>query len=296
MSARRFLLGVFGASILAAGPAGAADLKLPVKAALAPAPLPAVDGTNWKFGGLGGSLADRTLAAGTGSVSIPLGGQYGMQFDGALGSYDSRFLGAAGAHLFWRDPTRGLVGLYGSYTHWSKYGGVDAGQVAAEGEIYFGRFTIQGIAGVEFGNSTSGVAGNLIETFDVKTRFFDKINFAYYFTDDLKGFVGHRYVGGRNALALGGEAAFRINGPMMGSLFVEGRIGEGDYHGVWGGLRVYLGRSDKTLIRRNREDDPLEWTPETIFTVGNSLTTTPVPTVTPPPPPPPPPPPSEPEG
>lgn len=269
--------------------ASAADLKIPVKAPPPMAlPQPAVDGTNWKFGGLGGVMADKTIAAGTGSVSIPLGGQYGLQLDGALGTYDSRLIGAAGGHLFWRDPARGLFGLYGSYTHWSQYGGIDAGQVAAEGEIYFGRVTLQGIAGVEFGGSASGVSGNLIETYDVKTRFFDKINLAYYFTDNVKGFVGHRYIGGRNALALGGEAAFNVNGPLMAALFVEGRIGENDYTGVWGGLRFYLGQKDKTLIRRHREDDPIEWTPETIFSIANSLVTTPVPVVLPAAPPPPP--------
>lgn len=91
----------------------AADLKVPVESATPPAPLPAIDGINWKFGGLGGSFSGDTIALGT----------------------------------------------------------------------------------------------------------------AYYFTDDIKGYVGHRYVGGRNALALGGEAGFRLNGPAIASLFVEGRIG-----------------------------------------------------------------------
>lgn len=164
--------------------------------------------------------------------------------------------------------------------------------MAAEGEAYFGRFTLQGIAGVEFGNSTSGVVGpSSILTYDVKTRFFDKINLAYYFTDNLKGYVGHRYVGGRNALALGGEAGFRLNGPAMASLFVEGRIGENDFHGVWGRLRFYFGRSDKSLMRRHREDDPYDWSSEPPGTLTNSGTTTPIPVTTTPPPAPPIPPP-----
>ena len=33
----------------------------------------------------------------------------------------------------------------------------------------------------------------------------------------------------------------------MASLFAEGRIGEDDYHGVWGGVRFYFGQNDKTL-------------------------------------------------
>jgi len=43
----------------------------------------------------------------------------------------------------------------------------------------------------------------------------------------------------------------------MASLCVEGRAGE--YTGVWGGLKLYVGKSNKTLIRRHREDDPVPW-------------------------------------
>jgi hypothetical protein len=46
---------------------------------------------------------------------------------------------------------------------------------------------------------------------------------------------------------------------IMAALFVEGRVGEHDDHGIWGGLRVYFGQKDKTLIRRHREDDPADW-------------------------------------
>ena len=48
-------------------------------------------------------------------------------------------------------------------------------------------------------------------------------------------------------------------GKTMTSLFVEGRAGEGSFHGVWGGVRFYFGQKDKTLIRRHREDDPTDW-------------------------------------
>jgi hypothetical protein len=42
----------------------------------------------------------------------------------------------------------------------------------------------------------------------------------------------------------------------MAALFAEGRLGEAGTNGVWGGLKFYFGQKDKTLIRRNREDDP----------------------------------------
>ncbi|MFN3350959.1 hypothetical protein [Pseudorhodoplanes sp.] len=259
---------------LAAGacalPGHAADVytKAPVPAL--ETPQPAVDGVNWKAAGLGGTFADRDLYAFQGSYSLPLGHSWGLQLDGIAGSYDGRFVGAAAAHLFTRDPSRGLLGAFASVTHWDRFGGLNVGHFAGEFELYAGRWTVQAVLGVETGNSGSQTIANVIESFDIRTRFFDKVNLAYYLTDDWKAFVGHRYVGGKNALALGSELAFRINGPVMGSLFVEGRIGEDDFKGVWGGLRFYAGAKDKTLIQRHRQDDPIEWNPETLFGITNS--------------------------
>jgi hypothetical protein len=257
---------------------GAADLYPKYPGVVVPQAFqPAVDGINWKAGGLGGSLANRSLYGGFGSYSVPLGDRYGLQIDGMTGGFDGRWFGAAAAHLFWRDPNRGLLGLYASGTRWNTFGGLNVGHFAGEIEIYYGRWTLQGIAGVETGNSKSETIGNLIETYNVETRFFDKINLAYYLTDDWKAFAGHRYVGGRNALALGSEFAFRLTGPIMGAVFVEGRIGEDEYRGIWGGLRFYGAQKDKTLIQRHRQDDPIEWNPETLFSITNNRNTTTVP-------------------
>jgi hypothetical protein len=249
----------------------AADIYYPkVPVVMPEAFQPAVDGANWKAAGLGGTLANRELYTFQGSYSLPLGDRYGLQLDGIAGTYDARFVGATAAHLFWRDPNRGTLGLFGSITHWDRFGGLNVWHFAPEFEIYAGRWTLQAIAGVETGNSGSQIVGNLVESFDIPTRFFDKVNLAYYLTDDWKAFVGHRYVGGKNALALGSEFAFRVNGPVMGSLFVEGRIGEEDFKGLWGGLRFYGGMKDKTLIQRHRQDDPIEWNPETLFGITNN--------------------------
>jgi hypothetical protein len=258
-------------------PAKGADLYPKVPVVIPEAFQPAVDGVNWKAHGFGGSLAKHSLYGGGGSVSVPLGERYGFQLDGMAGGFDGRAFAAGGAHLFWRDPSRGLIGIYGAGTYWDQFGGLQVGQIAGEGEIYFGRWTLQGIAGVESGNSRTETVGNLIESYSISTRFFDKVNLAYYLTDDWKSFVGHRYVGGKHALALGSEFAFRINGPVMGALYVEARIGEDDYQGIWGGLRFYGAQKDKTLIQRHRQDDPIEWNPETLFGITNNRQTSPVP-------------------
>ena len=205
---------------------------------------------------------------------FPLADRYGLQIDGGFGSLDRSGFGIIGAHLFWRDPALGLLGAYAGYTRWNKFGGVDVGQVAGEGEYYWGRFSLRGVAGIEFGSSafntttvtqTTAPAGavpgvittsTFVEGYDVKTWFFDEFDLKYYPTDNWAAYIGHRYHGGKHALALGTEAALPIGGGRMASAFVEGRVGEGDYEGVWGGLKVYFGQKDKTLIRRHREDDP----------------------------------------
>ena len=84
-----------------------------------PAQLPAVDGVNGTGAILGGSNDTKGLFAGTGSLAVPLGTQYGAEFDGMAGGFDSRFLGGGAAHLFWRNPAQGLLGAYGDDMHWN---------------------------------------------------------------------------------------------------------------------------------------------------------------------------------
>jgi hypothetical protein len=136
---------------------------------------------------------------------------------------------------------------------------VDIAHLGPEGEWYLGRWTLRGVAGVEFGNDASGMIGGSTVTYDIRTRFFDEVNLAYYFTDDFKAYIGHRYLSGENALAIGGEYGIPLGHGVMAALFAEGRIGGHDFHGIWGGVRFYFGHTDKTLIRCNREDDPSDW-------------------------------------
>jgi hypothetical protein len=258
--------------------------------------VPGVDGFNGKVEPLGGRLANRSIAGNQGAVSFPLGGPVGVQIDAAFGSFDNRGFGNIAGHLFWRNPGQGLIGVYTSHTLWDQFGGAYVGQVAGEGEFYSGRWTLQGIAGVEFGNSASNTVSTtsivapgptqpffpftgtpgVITTntytsmFDVRTRFFDQVNLKYYFTDDWVGYIGHRYLGGKNALALGGEYAFPLAGRFKASAFIEARAGESNFNGIWGGLKFYFGAKDKPLIARHRQDDPNIWGVDTLFSIVNS--------------------------
>ncbi|MFZ3358437.1 MAG: tail fiber domain-containing protein [Xanthobacteraceae bacterium] len=254
-----------------------------------PAELPAVDGINGTFSVQGGSDDTKGLFAGTGSLAVPLGGQYGAEFDGVAGGFDNRFLGGGAAHLFWRDPHRGLLGAYGDSIHWqTPIGGVNVGDVGGEGEAYLGQWTLRGVAGAEFGNNATnnavsvvGIPGGFITTTTPNgilkhvTRFFDTVTLEYYVTDNWKASIGQRYLGGRNAAAFGTEYALASRGNMLPTLFAEARLGEGhDNYGAWAGLRLYFGNHDKTLIRRNREDDPSANLFDIVDTLGPGSTST----------------------
>lgn len=293
MSGRAVLLsttmlsGIVWSAVLT-GQGAAADLyaKAPLVTLKDPLYLPAVDGLNGKAELLGGTLANKSLYGVRGALAIPVAGQFGVQVDGALGSYDSRAFGAVAAHGFWRDPSRGLLGLYGSYTNWNQAGGLHLGQFGVEGAAYMGRWTVEGVVGVEGGNSQSINFGPAIQTWDIKTRLFDKVDVAYYLNDNWKVSAGHRYLGGNHAAAFGTEYAFNPgwrSGLGM-SVFAEARVGENNYQGIWGGLKFYFGQRDKTLIQRHRQDDPPIGLPETLFSLANnrSNSITPVPAAPPP--------------
>ena len=125
---------------------------------------------------------------------MPLGFRYGLQVDGMVGSGKGAAFYGVGGHLFWRDPAKGLLGLYGSYVSWDasgglpgSIGGADVGKVGVEGEAYFGRLSLEGLAAYQFGTFT-GFAGKAL--------------LAYYPTDDLRLDGGVRYLEGPGAIGM----------------------------------------------------------------------------------------------
>jgi hypothetical protein len=299
------IAGTFGGATFATGIAAAGDLTAypvspayPVLPAMPPV-WPAVDAINEKFEGFGGSLANRSLYGVNGSLTAPVGIPFGVQIDGSVGNFGSNTFGVVGGHLFWRDPNVALFGIYGSETFWDANGGVNAGRIAAEGEYYWGHFTLQGIVGVEFGNSatvasTSAITSvngiglattttsTIFNSFNVQTRFFDEINFKYYLGEDTSAYIGHRYLGGRNGIALGGEMALPVAPGILGSAFVEARFFESDVNGVWGGVKFYFGPNDKPLMARHRQEDPNNWNLDSLYSITNNGSTTGSTTTSPP--------------
>jgi hypothetical protein len=229
-----------------------------------PQPMPAVDGFNAKIDGYGGGGNHiSSLYGADGSLSIPLAQQWGLQLDGGVGSVNNSGTARGAGHVFWRDPSVGLVGAYGSYSRWNGNSGaivprtaLNIARAGAEGEYYLGRWTVGGVIGYESVRFNIPAVVPGVPAFSLPDRFFDSVRASYYVTDNFKLSIGHVYTLGRSALSLGGEYGFALGGGRMASLFAQGLVGEGGVNGARGGLRIYFGQHDKTLIDRNRQDDP----------------------------------------
>jgi hypothetical protein len=71
-----------------------------------------------------------------------------------------------GGHVNWRDPQRGLIGIFGAAgdaTNWRTFSSVRHGLIGGEGQLYWGPVTLYGQAGY---NSTLG---------DISSGFFESI-------------------------------------------------------------------------------------------------------------------------
>ena len=232
-----------------------------------PADAPAVAQTNFKLDAGGGEVASQGLGYLQGSFSAPLGHSFGLQVDGAAGDWDHKSFGSVSGHLFWRDPSEGLFGLYGTYLasgvpdlrifdvgsgtvttsgHSSLYRG------GAEAELYLGQWSLEGRVGFE-GEAIGG------------THFFDRANVAFYPGDDFRLAVGQIYTGDRDHGSL--TAEYQVSDRLGLTLFAEGVTGDHSTS-VFGGLRFYFGDPGKPLIGRQREDDPGVSIPEDLLGIA----------------------------
>lgn len=269
--------------------------------------LPAVSGMNGKIGVLGGwhdgsessvtgvGLLNRFAAtpgrtvtqsrdtegglfAVEGSVAVPLSHAWGAQIDGAIGSLENDTFVGAGGHLFWRDPTKALLGAFGSYSVTDTgltNGGpndIELYRFGGEAEIYSQVFTVAARAGhqwfeVDF-SSPLGTIGSFDEPDD---GFFGDIELTWYATDDFAMSVGGSYDSQTDgALNLGLEYQPALSQLGGLTLFADGSIGDNDNSSILGGVRFYFGEA-KSLKRRHREDDPQNIVTGPALSVGSSV-------------------------
>jgi hypothetical protein len=233
-----------------------AFVALLLASAAAMAGEPAVSGPNGKFAVEGGGSADDGEGVATGSFALPIGHDFGMQADGAVGSFDDELLGGLALHLFARDPSRYLFGVYGSYHTWDA---INIWRTALEGELYIGPVTLEGLAGYESLDAPNFKNGQALFLDD--NHLFGQADAAYYITDDFKVYAGYRYINETSFGAAGTEYLIRgLEVPV--ALFARGDFGDEWVQNVTGGLRIYLSDDpNKSLIDRHRKDDPKVYAP-----------------------------------
>ena len=111
---------------------------------------------------------------------------------------------------------------------------------------------MEAVAGAVRGNIDLGGRSSLY----IDTQFFDVARVSYYPTDNFRLLAGQNYVLGVHSGWVGAEWGVGVGGGTMASLFANGGLSENSVGTVLGGLRLYFGQRDKTLIQRHREDDP----------------------------------------
>jgi len=173
-----------------------------------------------------------------GSFSAPLGHSYGVQIDGSGGRYlDANYKGA-GVHLFWRDPSRGLLGLIASTQRLDSF---DQDRVGVEAEAYLDSLSLRFRAGHQDGDARDGgFAG-------VQARWYVNANVAIN--------MAYEHAPGQNDRKLGVEWQPGVANLPGLALFAEAEASSNDYERAVVGLRYYFG-AKKTLQLRHRQDDP----------------------------------------
>ncbi len=218
---------------------------------------PAVSALNGKVEAFGGSLGglNNTVSGWgvAGAFSAPLASNFGFQIDGLAGAAGGFTYGGVAGHAFWRNPQQGLLGLYASTIRWTGIG-ADVHKVGVEGELYLGRASFEGLLALQTGTFT-GFAGKAV--------------LAYYLNDNLRLDAGFRRLEGVGGVATAGVEF--LHQPMGLSFFANGSWGGTDYHAVLGGVKFYTG-PQKSLIRRQREDDPGIGLPFDLFQTCSVLT------------------------
>ena len=207
----------------------------------------AVSVTNFKVDGLYGNFDGESGKAFAGTVTFPVGMSYGIQIDGLGGEVNPDEVYGVGAHAFWRDSNVGLLGLTGSSSAAYDY---ETQRVGIEGEYYVNRGTLSAYLGHQAGDvDTSGYAGFVA---------------GYYVNDDLLCSAGLQQSDGFFICNIGTE--YQTSMPGL-TVYANLAMGEDDYEHVYFGLRYYFGAENKTLIRRHREDDPMNNIMTTLWTI-----------------------------
>lgn len=198
----------------------------------------AVSEMNGKVAVEGGNYDGTNGSVFHGNFSAPLGHSYGVQIDGSGGRYLDANYSGAGVHLFWRDPSRGLLGLIAST---QRLGGIDQDRIGIEAEAYLDSISLRLRAGHQDG--------------DVRDGGFAGVQARWYANENVAINLGYEHSPGHNDRKLGVEWQPGVTSLPGLALFAEAEASSNNYERAVVGLRYYFG-GKKTLQQRHRQDDP----------------------------------------
>lgn len=228
--------------------------------AAAQQPLPAVDGLSGKMMFIHGGAGGDKWTGLEGAVTVPLGNRFGLQLDGAVGGLDDSLgksaLYGTGAHLFWRDPSTGMIGIEAGFARLDAMGGINAYSLGLEAERYWNSVTLGGLIGLTDASGVTHAAALGNVRYDLSTHFVAGTNLTWYPDDNLALTISGALSGSRMAAGIGVEWAPASTSSAQPSIFARAVLHEGGDVAALAGLSVYFGGQPKTLIRRYREDDP----------------------------------------
>jgi hypothetical protein len=202
---------------------------------------PAVSGVNGKVSIQGGQMKGKGASSADAVLSLPVGHSFGVQIDGSIGDFLGSSYSGVGGHFFWRDPSRGLVGLVGAN---QRLGGTDSQRYGAEGEAYLNNFTL----GVRLGQQEGDIPhGNYS---GVGARWYANENFVVNAGFDHSP-------GGTDTTGIGMEWQPTTWGVPGLSVFARASRSTGAFgaNAATIGVRYYLDES-RSLIQRHRTQDP----------------------------------------
>lgn len=203
---------------------------------------PAVAPTNLKVTGAGTSTDGEGGWFFGGALTAPVGEKWGIQIEAAGAGNDFDTVTGLGGHIFTRDPSSYLLGIFAAYASEDTFD-LDATRIGAEAEIYLNQLTIMAKAGYQFSDATA-LEGS-----------FGDIELRWYLSDDFALSGGGAF--DENSTIARAGAEWRPGfAALPGLAFrVDGAWGEDDYESYLGGITYYFG-ADASLKDRHRKQDP----------------------------------------
>ena len=243
------------------------SVSLPLGALAAdvlPSQLPAVSDINGKIEFSGGvqdmSGVDSYGAfRGGASLSIPVGDLFGIQADLAVADVNNTAMYGGTLHAFTRDPENYLFGVAGGAAFSDN---ASIGYVGPEVELYLGQVSLEAFAGYMNVN---------LDGVGAQDKFFAIGDLAFYATDNLRLSIGASDIADFTSGHAGLEWQIDNVGLPL-SLTADAKFGENDFYSVAAGVKFYFGGSDKSLIRRHREDDPRNRSLDIFSAAGSAFT------------------------